>query len=178
MIDVVDFNPFAGLVKAQEYVAKQYQHVTTIIPPRHPIPAYPDKVFTYYTCGTSNPYLIVTVRDQQVPIVDPSARLNLSTRAFAINTWAEIAYQDPTVPKYTFRIAEDLIYDVNNDTFAVAAPFDVKGGRKQVMLPSTDQRSAHYQCRESRGMHEVQLICQLQRAQVLAMKHMFVCQVG
>ncbi|CAL8467511.1 g7049 [Coccomyxa elongata] len=132
LIDVVDFNPFAGLVKAQEYVAKQYQHVTTIIPPRHPIPAYPDNVFTYYTCGTSNPYLIVTVRDQQVPIVDPNARLNLSTRAFAINTWAEIAYQDPTVPKYTFRIAEDLIYDVNNDTFAVAAPFDVKGGRKQV----------------------------------------------
>lgn len=132
LIDVADFNPFAGLVKAQEYVAKQYQHVTTVAPPTHPIPAYPDKVFTYYTCGTSNPYLIVTVRDQQVPIVDPNTRLNLSTRDFAINTWAEIAYQDPTVAKYTFRIAEDLIYSVNNDTFAVAAPFDVKGGRRQV----------------------------------------------
>ncbi|EIE24516.1 hypothetical protein COCSUDRAFT_40894 [Coccomyxa subellipsoidea C-169] len=95
-------------------------------------PRFTASVFTYYTCGTSNPYLIVTVKEQQVPIVDPATRLNLSTRAFAINTWAEIAYQDPTNPKYTFRIAEDLIYDINNDTFAVAAPFDVKGGRQQV----------------------------------------------
>ncbi|KAK9909749.1 hypothetical protein WJX75_006870 [Coccomyxa subellipsoidea] len=131
LIEVLNFNPFAGLVKAQQFVAQQYQHVATTAALKHPIPAYPDKVFTYYTCGTSNPYLIVTIKEQQVPIVDPTTRLNLSTRAFAINTWAEIAYQDPTVAKYTFRIAEDLIYDVNNDTFAVAAPFDVKGGRKQ-----------------------------------------------
>jgi hypothetical protein len=134
LIEVLNFNPFAGLVKAQQFVAQQYQHVATTAALKHPIPAYPDKVFTYYTCGTSNPYLIVTIKEQQVPIVDPTTRLNLSTRAFAINTWAEIAYQDPTVAKYTFRIAEDLIYDVNNDTFAVAAPFDVKGGRKQVLL--------------------------------------------
>lgn len=130
LVDVLGFNPFAGLIKAQEVIASQYKHIATTGELRHVIPAHPDTDFTYYTCGTSNPYLIVTVKDQQVPVIDPKSRVNASTRAFAINSWAEIAYQDPTNAKYTFRIAEDLIYDVNNDTFAVAAPFDVKGRRQ------------------------------------------------
>lgn len=38
--------------------------------------------------------------------------------SFAISTWAEIAYHDPSLAQYQFKIAEDVIYDVGNDTFA------------------------------------------------------------
>ena len=38
--------------------------------------------------------------------------------SFAISSWSEIAYHDPSLVQYNFKIAEDLIYDVTNDTFA------------------------------------------------------------
>ena len=38
--------------------------------------------------------------------------------SFAISSWSEIAYHDPSLTQYQFKIAEDLIYDIANDTFA------------------------------------------------------------
>ena len=95
----------------------------------HPILSYPDTTFTWDACNSSNPYLVVNVRDQQVPLILPGEPVNQTVLAFAINTWAQIEYKDPYASGVTFHIAEDLIYDVNSDTFAVATPFDVKGGR-------------------------------------------------
>ena len=53
----------------------------------------------------------------QVPIINVGQPVNESVMAFAISTWAEIAYHDPSLTKYYFKIAEDLIYDIANDTF-------------------------------------------------------------
>ena len=44
--------------------------------------------------------------------------VNVSVLSFAISSWAEIAYHDPSLTQYQFKIAEDLIYDIGNDTFA------------------------------------------------------------
>ena len=117
-------------LKAQALLSEQYitagQDLAANL--SHPILDYPDTTFTWDVCNSSNPYLIVNVRDQPVPLIVPGEPVNQTVLAFAINTWAEIAYDDPYAAGLTFHIAEDLIYDVNKDTFAVATPFDVKGG--------------------------------------------------
>ena len=123
-----------GEIKAAELLAAQYVSSAKALDAariEHPIPDYPDTAFTWDACAAGNPYLIVKVRDQQVPLVTPGSPVNETVLAFAISTWAEIAYTDPSVTSLMFHIAEDLIYDINNDTFAVATPFDVKGGDQQ-----------------------------------------------
>ena len=117
----------------QALVKSQFKSSQATDPIPHPTPDYPDTVFTWAPCdGSKNPHLLLTIADQQVPIVIPGTRLNVSHQAFAINSWVQMSYKDQALPKYTFNIAEDLIYDVNADTFVVAAPFDVKKGRTQV----------------------------------------------
>jgi len=54
----------------------------------------------------------------QVPLINVGQPVNESTMSFAISSWSEIAYHDPSLVQYNFKIAEDLIYDVTNDTFA------------------------------------------------------------
>ena len=70
-------------------------------------------------------------------MVVPGEAVNSTVEAFAINSWAEVEYNDPSYQKFDFHIAEDLIYDVNNDTFAVATPFDVRNGQKETSGVST-----------------------------------------
>jgi hypothetical protein len=120
-------------IRAEELLAAQYARMQPNAsgPIAHPFPAYPNTTFVYSACGSSNPYLILTVRDQQVPVVVPGEQVNETVQAFAVNSWAEIAYNDPSWQKFDFHIAEDLIYDVNNDTFAVATPFDIRSGQHQ-----------------------------------------------
>ena len=62
--------------------------------------------------------MLIELMHMQVPIINVGQPVNESVMAFAISTWAEIAYHDPSLTKYYFKIAEDLIYDIANDTFA------------------------------------------------------------
>ena len=39
---------------------------------QHPFPAYPDTLFTWAVCNTYNPYLIISVRDQEVSLTSCS----------------------------------------------------------------------------------------------------------
>jgi hypothetical protein len=127
----VDISQTSGLAArvadVQAIVTSQFASVQNTSPIKHPFPALPDKIFEYFTCDYANPYLLVTVQDQEVPVVVPYAQVNTSEMAFAINSWAEIQYQDPKRPQFKFSIAEDVIYDVGRDSFAVATPFDTKG---------------------------------------------------
>ena len=59
-------------IRAEELLAAQYtrmqQNGTSAI--THPFPAYPNATFTWSACnGSANPYLIITVRDQQVRLL-------------------------------------------------------------------------------------------------------------
>ena len=54
----------------------------------------------------------------QVPLISVGQPVNESVNAFAISSWAEIAYHDPSLTQYQFKIAEDLIYNIGNDTFS------------------------------------------------------------
>lgn len=54
----------------------------------------------------------------QVPLISVGQPVNESVLSFAISSWSEIAYHDPSLTQYQFKIAEDLIYDIGNDTFA------------------------------------------------------------
>ena len=53
-----------------------------------------------------------------MPLISVGQPVNQSVMSFALGTWAEVAYDDPSHPAYVFKIAEDLIYDIKNDTFA------------------------------------------------------------
>ena len=53
-----------------------------------------------------------------MPLISVGQPVNQSVMSFALGTWAEVAYDDPSHPSYVFKIAEDLIYDIKNDTFA------------------------------------------------------------
>ena len=58
----------------------------------------------------------------QVPLISVGQPVNESVQSFAISSWSEIAYHDPSLTQYQFKIAEDLIYDIANDTFAGESP--------------------------------------------------------
>lgn len=58
----------------------------------------------------------------QVPLISVGQPVNESVLSFAISSWSEIAYHDPSLTQYQFKIAEDLIYDIRNDTFAGRNP--------------------------------------------------------
>ena len=61
----------------------------------------------------------------QVPLIGVGQPVNESVLSFAISSWSEIAYHDPSLTQYQFKIAEDLIYDIGNDTFAGRSSWQV-----------------------------------------------------
>lgn len=52
--------------RAQSIVSDQFASTPLAAEIQHPFPAYPDTLFTWAECNTSNPYLVVSVRDQEV----------------------------------------------------------------------------------------------------------------
>ena len=54
--------------RAQALVSNQFAATPLEAEIQHPFPAYPDKLFTWSVCNTSNPYLVVSVRDQEVSL--------------------------------------------------------------------------------------------------------------
>ena len=54
--------------RAQALVSNQFAATPLEAEIQHPFPAYPDTLFTWSVCNTSNPYLVVSVRDQEVSL--------------------------------------------------------------------------------------------------------------
>lgn len=54
--------------RAQALVSNQFVATPLEADIQHPFPAYPDTLFTWSVCNTSNPYLVVSVRDQEVSL--------------------------------------------------------------------------------------------------------------
>lgn len=58
--------------RSQDIVSTQFASTPLSAVIQHPFPAYPDTLFTWAVCSTYNPYLIVSVRDQEVSLVPKS----------------------------------------------------------------------------------------------------------
>ena len=54
--------------RSQDIVSTQFTSTPLSAEIQHPFPAYPDTLFTWAVCDTYNPYLIISVRDQQVSL--------------------------------------------------------------------------------------------------------------
>ena len=52
--------------RAQDLVSNQFASTPLAADIVHPFPTYPDTLFTWNVCNTTNPYLVVSVRDQEV----------------------------------------------------------------------------------------------------------------
>ena len=52
--------------RAQDLVSNQFASTPLAATIQHPLPTYPDTLFTWNVCNTTNPYLVVSVRDQEV----------------------------------------------------------------------------------------------------------------
>ena len=54
--------------RAQDLVSNQFASTPLAASIQHPFPTYPDTLFTWNVCNTTNPYLVVSVRDQEVSV--------------------------------------------------------------------------------------------------------------
>ena len=54
--------------RSQDIVSTQFASTPLSAEIQHPFPAFPDTLFTWAVCSTYNPYLIVSVRDQEVSL--------------------------------------------------------------------------------------------------------------
>ena len=57
--------------RSQDILSTQFASTPLSAVIQHPFPAYPDTLFTWAVCGTYNPYLIISVRDQEVSLIHP-----------------------------------------------------------------------------------------------------------
>lgn len=54
--------------RSQDLVSTQFASTPLSAVIQHPFPAYPETLFTWAVCSTYNPYLIISVRDQEVSL--------------------------------------------------------------------------------------------------------------
>ena len=94
--------------RAQALVSNQFAATPLEAEILHPFPAYPDTLFTWSVCNTSNPYLVVSVRDQEVSLHSSQLRGTLAVTMTLPRISKHSQNQIPAIEGQGHRVASCL----------------------------------------------------------------------